>query len=656
MPNLKYRSDIDGMRAIAVLAVVGFHAFPGWFTGGFTGVDVFFVISGYLISMIIFEGLETGTFMLSEFYARRIRRIFPALLLVLAASYALGAITLLSDEFKQLGKHIAAGAGFVSNFILRGEAGYFDTAAETKPLLHLWSLGIEEQFYLIWPVLIVVAWARKSHVFLIIAAIASLSFYFSLVGVHRDAVSAFYSPQTRFWELLAGSALAWLSRYKPQAIAPIQSKHGDLLSISGALLIAFGIYRLNSGMPFPGLWALLPVVGAVLLIAAGPNAWFNRIVLSNRVAVWIGLISFPLYLWHWPLLTFLRITEYDPPGRVARLAAVLLAVLLAWMTYRIIERPIRFGANSRFKTVALFGAAIIVGAIGFDAYRGGGLNARAGEKDAFVSQFENTYPTWRYFTEHNLTKEWRSECAFFDRARYMAEGTLEGGVANSKPVERLSPECYQRDPKFAHAVLIWGDSHAQVLSTGIVNNVPAAWQVLQVASAGCAPNPNISAPSATSQCDQSNYFAMKTVETAKPDVVVVAQATGHSVKSMAMIADRLRAAGVKRILFIGPSPVWITSLPKVVARYLWDTKPDRTFIGLNQDRLVANARLLTEFKFIEQSEYIDLIGLFCDQSGCLTRLGEDPAKTITSWDPEHLTPHASDYLAKQLLIAMIVGS
>lgn len=182
--------------------------------GGFIGVDVFFVISGFLISTIIFESLDKGTFTFAEFYARRIKRIFPALLIVLIASYAFGWFALLADEYMQLGKHIAAGAGFVSNFVLWGEAGYFDNSAETKPLLHLWSLGIEEQFYIIWPLVLWLAWKRKFSYLTITVVIASISFYFNIKEVEKDTVAAFYSPVTRFWELLSGSILAWIVLYK----------------------------------------------------------------------------------------------------------------------------------------------------------------------------------------------------------------------------------------------------------------------------------------------------------------------------------------------------------------------------------------------------------------------------------------------------------
>lgn len=316
----KYRPDIDGLRAVAVLAVVAFHAFPNWLKGGFIGVDVFFVISGYLISTIIFENLDKGAFSFSEFYARRIGRIFPALILVLVACFTFGWFALLADEFEQLGKHIAAGAGFVSNLVLWSEAGYFDNSAETKPLLHLWSLGIEEQFYIFWPLFLWFAWKRKFNLLTITILVATISFILNINGVKQDTVATFYSPQTRFWELLSGSLLAWITLYKKSSYQRAKLKIdgwlaniiyreqtkcngkalSNVLSFLGFILLAYGFLNINKELSFPGKWALVPVFGSVLIIAAGSKSWVNQIILSNKVLVWFGLISFPLYLWHWP--------------------------------------------------------------------------------------------------------------------------------------------------------------------------------------------------------------------------------------------------------------------------------------------------------------------------------------------------------------------
>lgn len=207
----KYRPDIDGLRALAVIAVVCFHAFPNRMPGGFVGVDVFFVISGYLISRIIFENMERSEFSFPEFYIRRINRIFPSLIVVLVSSFAFAWLALLADEFKVLGKHIAAGALFISNFALSGEVGYFDRAAELKPLPHLWSLSIEEQFYIVWPLLLWMAWQRRFNILTITVFLLIASLVLNVQNIQIDPVSAYYSPITRFWELLSGGILAWIS-------------------------------------------------------------------------------------------------------------------------------------------------------------------------------------------------------------------------------------------------------------------------------------------------------------------------------------------------------------------------------------------------------------------------------------------------------------
>lgn len=391
----KYRPDIDGLRAVAVLSVVIFHASPSNLAGGFIGVDIFFVISGFLISKIIFENLDKNTFSFISFYSRRIKRIFPALLLVLAFSYALGWFSLFADEYEQLGKHIAGGAGFVANLVLWSEAGYFDNSAETKPLLHLWSLGIEEQFYIIWPLLL---WLTRKNgpALATTISLAIASFTLNLANTQEDRPSAFYFPHTRFWELLCGSLLAWLTIHGRETYVRLKSKlygapalidhhetnpdssniAANITSLTGLLLLAYGLWRIDGNLDFPGIWATIPVLSAVLLIAAGPEGWVNRYILSSKIAVWFGLISFPLYLWHWPLLSFARILKSGTPAADTRIAAVALSIVLAWLTYKLIERPVRFGKHNRAKVVVLAVLMAIMGYIGYDTYNQDGIASR----------------------------------------------------------------------------------------------------------------------------------------------------------------------------------------------------------------------------------------------------------------------------------------
>ncbi len=394
-----YRPDIDGLRAIAVLAVVLFHGFPQIFKGGFIGVDIFFVLSGYLISRIIFEQLNQGTFNFLDFYARRIKRIFPALLMVLGAAYIAGWFTLLADEYGQLGQHIAAGAAFISNFVLWGEAGYFDHSAHTKPLLHLWSLGIEEQFYIVWPLLLWLASKLRFSVFALIVILAALSCYLNVTGIKSDAVATFYSPQTRIWELLIGSGLAWCALDQ----ARIRTRMANILSCIGFIVLSYGLIRINRDLQFPGKWALIPVLGTAFIVAAGPLAWLNTKILSNKVLVWFGLISYPLYLWHWPLLSFAWIVEAAPPSNTTRMGLIVLSIALAWLTYQLIERPIRFGKHGGLKAGLLVVLMLILGGVGLGTFYERGFPFRKS-----VQLADALYTSEAHHIEANLVASYRN--------------------------------------------------------------------------------------------------------------------------------------------------------------------------------------------------------------------------------------------------------
>jgi peptidoglycan/LPS O-acetylase OafA/YrhL len=359
-----YRPDIDGLRAVAVVAVLGFHAFPDAFPGGFTGVDIFFVISGFLISGIILGEMQAGTFTFGQFYARRIRRIFPALGLVLAATLLLGWLCLSPYEYEELGGHVAAGAGFVSNLLLFHESGYFDTDSALKPLLHLWSLGVEEQYYLVWPLLLFALRRHIRSIFWLILAVAAASFTLNILLVHRQPSADFYLPATRFWELMIGSIAAWRDLYSAND-SRISSPASNLMACAGAGLLVLAFALVHDGNGFPGWWALLPTAGAVLLIQAGPAAWINKTVLANRAAVYIGLISYPLYLWHWPLLTYARILYAGLPPVGIRVTALILGVALAWATYEFVEKQVRrLGRGpTAVRTAGAAGAAVGVLAV-----------------------------------------------------------------------------------------------------------------------------------------------------------------------------------------------------------------------------------------------------------------------------------------------------
>ncbi len=355
-----------------MLSVVIFHAFPSLIHGGFVGVDIFFVISGFLISKHIWEELLTGTFSIRTFYARRVRRIFPALIVVLLVCLGFGWVILAPEEYEQLGKHIVAGAIFISNLIFWQEAGYFDNAADTKPLLHLWSLGIEEQFYIAWPLLLIFLSRYRRYFGWALLGILGASLTYSIVVVGHDAVADFYSPLTRFWELALGAGLAHFVAHKPA----VSAMNRSIISWLGLGLIFCAVIIIQRDYSFPGAWALLPTMGAAFLIYAGEDAWPNRQVLSNRVLVWVGLISYPLYLWHWPLLSIARIMESETPSVEVRLWLVIASIVLAWMTYRLLELPVRSKPRSRKIVFMLCLGMFLLGLAGLIVRKLDGFNTR----------------------------------------------------------------------------------------------------------------------------------------------------------------------------------------------------------------------------------------------------------------------------------------
>ncbi len=364
-----YRSDIDGLRAIAVACVLLYHAFPHWLPGGFIGVDLFFVISGFLITGLLLTRFSEHRFSVLDFYQRRILRIFPVLTLVLLLCLIYGWYTLLASEYAQLGTLAAGGAAFMANEVLRQQTGYFDLAAASKPLLHLWSLGIEEQYYILWPGLLALLWGKQHrHVLAGLLALGFSSFLLNLMWVYHSPENAFYSLPSRFWELLAGSLLAWLH----QPDSPWLSFRQRLGARAGlwqgwlaCACLVTPLVLINPDSLFPGWWALLPVLAAWLFIDAGAQAPFNRRVLSHPLMVNIGLISYPLYLWHWPLLVFARQAGNGYISPTARLIALVTSVLLAWCSYRFIEQPLRRSSHKQLISLLL---VAIMASLGLGAW------------------------------------------------------------------------------------------------------------------------------------------------------------------------------------------------------------------------------------------------------------------------------------------------
>lgn len=348
---LSYRPDIDGLRALAVAAVVLFHYRVPGFTGGFVGVDVFFVISGYLITGLILKEMGEGRFSLRQFYERRIRRIFPALFAMLAVATIVAALLLFPTSFAGFGKSLLATAFFASNFEFWREAGYFDVSADQKPLLHLWSIAVEEQFYLVFPALILLIGARsKAWLTLCIATVFVVSLGFSVWSARHANAAGYYLLPSRMWELMLGALLAVGATTTPEKF-----KLNEFAAVTGLALIGYSIACYSHSTPFPGAAALIPCAGAALIIAAGERTVLNR-TLSLKPVVFVGLISYSLYLWHWPVYVFARAALFRAPTPFETAALIALSVTLAIVSWRFIEQPFR-SRNFRWPRPVLFRCA-----------------------------------------------------------------------------------------------------------------------------------------------------------------------------------------------------------------------------------------------------------------------------------------------------------
>lgn len=359
-----WRNDITGLRALAVLPVLIFHAFPSLIPGGFFGVDVFFVISGYLISGIIFRSIASSSFSYLEFYEKRIKRIIPNLILLLTFVAAAGWFILLPDEYANLGMHIDASTLFIQNFQLLSEIGYFTEDALRKPLLHLWSLAIEEQFYIVFPLICTLIWrlSRSVKMIGIAAALIALGSLAACLS-SSDRNFAFYFPLTRFWELGAGILLSYSETFIGFSTSRFSQNVRNGLSIAGILMIVLPMAFVTESAAHPGLITLIPVLGAVLIIAAEPDAFFNRTLLCWRPMTFVGLISYSLYLWHWPLLAYLFIAVPDATPSVL-IAALALSFVIAALVYFYVENPIRRCRNSGKAVLLLLAGLVLMLALG----------------------------------------------------------------------------------------------------------------------------------------------------------------------------------------------------------------------------------------------------------------------------------------------------
>jgi len=452
-----FRRDIQGLRALAVLPVVAFHAFPDSLPGGFVGVDIFFVISGYLITRILHQELQEGRFSIAGFYVRRVRRLFPALYLMLVTTMVLGIAMLPPLELRELALSCIATVGFVANFLFKSLSGYFDGQAELKPLLHTWSLAVEEQFYLVFPLALMAVWRfRPRWLPALLWAAAAVSLAWCLIELGQDRSRAFYYPLPRAFELLIGAVVG------VGAIPALEDRRlRDGLSLLGIALIVGSLLLLSDQSPFPGLLALPPCIGAALLIAAGEKGeTLGGKLLGFAPLVFIGSLSYSLYLWHWPALVFGRYLVLRPLTAPEALASVTLAFALAWASWRYVERPVlRWRLPHR---PVLAGGAVAMTAMA-------GIAAVVVLGRGLPQRFD---PLGRTMA-----------AAVTDNSRFRA--TCHSNEGSEIPYGRL---CAFGDPKAEPHVAVWGDSFGAELVVAMGERMaPQKRSVLQITASGCPP-------------------------------------------------------------------------------------------------------------------------------------------------------------------------
>lgn len=547
-----YRSDIDGLRAVAILLVLAYHVAPVTFSGGFVGVDVFFVISGFLITRILLADTAPGRY--RRFYGRRVRRLAPALLIVLVATLVLGGMTLLAEPLRALARHTVAAVLFVANIVFWRESGYFDAAAIDKPLLHLWSLGVEEQFYLAWPLTLWWLARRPGRVLPVTVALAAASFLACIVTVGRAPDAAFYLPWYRIWEPLVGAVLAVATLSADRLSRPAS----EVLSWTGLALVAASALVLGGGAPFPSWTALAPVLGTAMLVRGGERSWLGRRVLSWRPAVVLGLISYPLYLWHWSLISLL--SDPGPSESVAsRLRLCLLAVVLALLTYGYVERPVQrlYRRRPRITVTGLVGAAAAVVALSISL-----IALR------IPLPVQSNPAMARIEEAHVLDAALRSQ---FDVRRCPATSTL---------ATRIEPYCTASGPTRERGpILIWGDSTADSWAPLVRSLARERGQAAVVLSvSGCPPLLGVRGPLHPG-CDlDDSAWKAELIEELEPSHIVISARWGayvnatpgaspHENHLVTLSADGPATEESSRAAIRAALPVtleWLTELAPVV--------------------------------------------------------------------------------------------
>lgn len=619
--SLRYRADIDGLRAIAVLSVLAYHLKVGAFRGGFVGVDVFFVISGYLISGIILKDISCGKFSIGSFYERRVRRIFPALIAMLLGTSLLAYLYFLPAELMGFSKSLLAALFSVSNFYFWKQSGYFSAPVETKPLIHTWSLAVEEQFYVFLPIFLALAhryFPRKIRFSVILIAV--LSFVVSAVGAFRDPTATFYLAHTRAWELMLGVLISL--EVFPAISRPLLR---NLVAAAGIGLICLSVFAYSSATPFPGMAALVPCLGAAMIIAAGRSgASLVGRVLSLKPLAFIGLISYSLYLWHWPIIVFQGMESSLVSGvsvRMAKLITIVVSIAVATLSWKFVESPFRAG-QMRMPRAALFKVAAVAAA----AVAAAGITTIV--SNGFPSRYSSNAIQVASYLDYDSSKYFRDGTCFISSEYKYSDFNFS--------------QCLREDPRKRN-YLLFGDSHAAHLWYGLSTNLDGV-NLLQATASGC--KPTLDQPMLTAAtCKQLMSYVYKDyLPNHHVDrLLIAARWQNEDVLPLSRSLDWLKARGISVVLF-GPMIQYDMALPRLLAFSMRGN--DRTIPDehrVNQHGLDDAISELAEKKGVE---YVSFYRSLCGPRSCQ----EFAVNGVPlQFDYGHLTKEGSLLVAQKLI-------
>lgn len=628
--HLRRRADIDGLRGIAVVAVVVYHFFPSLVPGGFVGVDVFFVISGFVITNLLIRQQPLSLKAMGLFWGHRVRRLFPALALVIVATLLAGWFVLWPAQLANLGSAAAWSAAMLGNVFAFRETTYFAAEPTWNPLLNLWSLGVEEQFYLVWPAVLALLWlmlrGRRVGVVIVLAGLGVLSWVAGMLhgrdAFGPEATSAvFYLPWFRAWELLAGALVAVLlstvagSRPNP---APRWAQSTYWVALAAIPIALWWPYETQR----PSEYALVAVLATSVVIGLGPRIHQADAVVGNPVLLWLGKISYPLYLWHWPVMS-LALAVGLAWSLTTRSLLVGLSVVLAWATWGLVERRVQGRAVRTPLVLTLAGAMVAAGGLGLVVSQAGLAKASSSDLAAELARYD-TDP----------------------RPDYGIDGCFIEQAEGQRPEDLVKCLPKQGEPP---GVLLWGDSHAASMSEGIqaaLGDTPFT----QLTTAGCEPSLTEDAPSDV--CNIQNVLALKAIKEGKfTDVIVAAWWRGeYDPQDLVRLVRRIKQISDTHVTVVGPLPRWSPALNRAWSQSeieAMDGLPLFTRKGLMDEPFLIDRKLRAALKS-EGIYYVSPIDTLCRSEGCRVTIDGTP-QTLTTWDYGHLTSAASVLLGRPII-------